>query len=76
MEPASGFDLTGEGTEVYLGPSRLSGAAAGTSVAKEAVRIGDFEAVLVWAVGVDERVDFRVRTLDAPPRLVVDLRNH
>ena len=73
MEPASGFDLTtGEGELVYTGPRRLSGSDAGTSVISEVVRTGDFEAVLTWAVGLDERVGFRVSTLDNPARLVVD----
>jgi hypothetical protein len=77
MEPASGFDLgTGEGVLVYKGPRRISGARAGASVVREVVRIGDFEAVLNWAVGLDDRVDFRVLTLDDPARLVVDFRNH
>lgn len=77
MEPASGFDLnTGEGEVVYTGPRRISGEQAGTSVVREIVRTGDFEAVLTWVIGVDQQVDFRIRTLDAPPRLVVDLRNH
>jgi hypothetical protein len=73
MEPASGFDLeTGEGELVYKGPRRISGADAGAETLRELVRTGDFEAVLGWAVGLDDRVDFRVRTLDEPPRLVVD----
>lgn len=77
MEPASGFDLaTDEGRLVYKGPRRIEGSSAGTSIVKEVVRAGDFEAVLVWAIGVEEQVDFRVRTLDNPARLVVDLRNH
>ena len=77
MEAASGFDLeTGEGVQVYTGPRRISGADVGTSVVQEIVRTGDFEAVLTWAAGVSDRVDFRVQTLDDPPRLVVDFRNH
>jgi hypothetical protein len=77
MEPASGFDLsTGEGELVYTGPRRLSGSDAGTSVVRELVRTGDFEAVLTWAVGLSDRVDFRVTTLENPARLVVDFRNH
>jgi hypothetical protein len=76
MEPASGFDLnTAEGRLVYKGPRRIEGSDAGASVVREAVRSGDFEAVLSWAVGVDRQVDFRVHALDGPPRLVVDLRN-
>jgi hypothetical protein len=77
MEPASGFDLeTAEGVLVYKGPSRISGADAGTSVVREVVRTGDFEAVLSWAIGLEDRVDLRVLTLRGPPRLVVDFRNH
>jgi hypothetical protein len=77
LEPASGFDLnTGEGVLVYKGPRRISGEDAGTSVVRELVRTGDFEAVLTWAVGLSDQVDFRVQTLDDPPRLVVDFRKH
>jgi hypothetical protein len=77
MEPASGFDLSvPEGELVYEGPRRLSGADSGTTVVREVVRTGDFEAVLSWAVGLSDRVDFRVTRLSGPPRLVVDFRNH
>lgn len=76
MEPASGFDFTGEGQVVYDGPRRIAGSGAGTSVVRELVRTGDFEAVLSWAVGLDQRVDFRVQRIDGPPRLVVDFRDH
>jgi hypothetical protein len=77
MEPASGFDLnTGEGVMVYKGPRRLEGSAAGTSVVQELVRTGDFEAVLTWAIGLSDKVDFRVSTATSPLRLIVDLRNH
>jgi hypothetical protein len=76
MEPASGFDLSvDEGEQVYTGPRRLSGADAGTSVITEAVRSGDFEAVLTWGVGLTAPVEYRVLTLQNPPRLVVDFRN-
>ena len=77
MEPASGFDLnTGEGVLVYKGPRRIEGSGAGTSVVKEVVRTGDFEAVLTWAIGLEEKVDFRVTTAASPSRLIVDFRNH
>jgi len=77
MEPASGFDLSkNEGELVYKGPRRIDGSAAGTSVVREVVRIGDFEAVLNWAVGLSDRVDFRVRTASSPARLIIDFRNH
>ena len=77
MEPASGFDVeTGEGQMVYEGPRRIDGSAGGASVVRELARVGDFEAVLAWAVGLSDPVDFRVLRLDGPPRLVVDFRNH
>jgi hypothetical protein len=77
MEPASGFDLAkNEGELVYKGSKRLDGSAAGTAVVQEVVRTGDFEAVLSWAIGVSDRVDFRVRPASSPPRLIVDFRNH
>jgi hypothetical protein len=71
MEPASGFDLSvPEGELIYTGPRRIAG--SGTSILREVVRTGDFEAVLTWAVGLDGRVPFRVLTLDDPARIVVD----
>jgi hypothetical protein len=77
MEPASGFDLnTGEGVMVYKGPKRIDAAAAGTSVVQELVRTGDFEAVLSWAIGLSDKVDFKVSTASSPSRLIVDFRNH
>ena len=77
MEPASGFDLnTGEGVMIYKGAKRIDGAGAGASVVQELVRTGDFEAVLSWAIGLADKVDFRVRTATSPSRLIVDLRNH
>ena len=77
MEPASGFDLTkNEGELVYKGPRRIDGASVGASVVQELVRTGDFEAVLSWAIGLSDKVDFRVTTATSPARLIVDFRNH
>jgi hypothetical protein len=77
MELASGFDLTvDEGELVYKGPRRIDGSAAGTSIVREVERTGDFEAVLSWAVGLEDRVDFRVLTAQSPQRLIIDFRNH
>ena len=75
MEPASGYDLA-HARLVYQGPGRIAGAEHGTSIVREVVRTGDFEAVLGWVIGLEERVDFRVLRLDDPPRLVIDFRNH
>jgi hypothetical protein len=73
MFPASGFDLTGAAGETYTGPARIDGGDAGTEVLVEVVRTGDFEAVLNWVAGVEERVPFRVLALSGPPRIVVDV---
>ena len=75
MERASGFDLTGEGEQVYRGPRRLRGRDFGTSAVREVVRTGDFEAVLTWVVGLRDRTGFRASILGNPPRLVVDFRS-
>jgi hypothetical protein len=77
MEQASGFDLnTAEGVMVYKGPRRIDGSGAGTSIVQELVRTGDFEAVLSWAIGLSDKVDFRVQTATSPARLIIDFRNH
>ncbi len=73
MEPASGFDFDA-GAPVFTGPDRISGTSAGTSAVREVVRTGDFEAVLTWVVGVRARLGFRVSTLTAPSRLVIDVQ--
>jgi hypothetical protein len=69
MEPAAGHDpMTGGDT--YTGPLEL---APGLVTLLEAERIGDFEAVLQWVIGVSEKADFRVQTLEAPFELVIDI---
>ncbi len=74
LQPASGVDLSGaELREVYTGPARLQGESAGTTAVREVARVEDFEAVLVWAVGVAEEVPFRVLRLADPARVVVEL---
>lgn len=71
FEPASGFDLSGEGRQVYSGPTNLDLA---TRVIVDVVRVGDFEANLDWAIGVRSKLPFSVSTLD--DRLVVDIVNN
>jgi hypothetical protein len=73
MEPASRFDLAGSAGQVYKGPSRISGASAGSDVVEEVVLTGDFEAVMNWTIGLKEKAPFRVLRLSNPARLVVDL---
>ena len=69
MERAAGYDAN-TGTPTYLGPLELKPALPSIL---EAERVGDFEAVLNWVLGLSAEADFRVTTLEDPPRLVVDV---
>ena len=78
MNPASGVDMSATSEpqgykQTYLGPKRIN---AGTPEVTEVVESGDFEAVLNWAIGTQDKVNFRVLVLTNPARLVVDLQNH
>ena len=74
MENALDADLSkSNAPRTYTGPTRF---APGTPEIAELVRTGGFEGVLTWAVGMNDKVDFRVTTLQGPPRLVIDARNH
>jgi hypothetical protein len=71
MEPALDADLTQESApRTYLGPQRFTPDA---TVIEELVRTGGFEAVLTWAVGVDEKRPFKVTRLEDPARIVIDI---
>jgi hypothetical protein len=69
MEPAAGHDPE-TGDETYVGALELK---PDLPSLLEAERTGDFEGVLTWVLGVSEEADFRVWTLDGPPRLMVDV---
>ncbi|HEU4703612.1 MAG TPA: hypothetical protein VFS37_14110 [Conexibacter sp.] len=74
MEPALDADLSQASAPLtYTGPQRFK---PGTPELVELARAGGFEGVLTWVAGLRDPVDFRVRTLVAPPRLIVDFRNH
>jgi hypothetical protein len=74
VTPASGTDLDGEQVRtVYDGPERIDGALAGTSVVKEIVLTGDFEATMSWVVGTDRQAAFSVSELSDPTRVVLDI---
>jgi len=71
FEPASGYDLSGDGRQVFKGPTRLDLA---TTTVTDVVRVGDFEAVLQWAIGVNKKVPFRVHRGASSHELVVEVR--
>ncbi|HUP84961.1 MAG TPA: hypothetical protein VM143_04750 [Acidimicrobiales bacterium] len=71
FEPASGFDLAGEGRQVYTGPTRLDLA---TRTVLDVVRTGDFEANLEWVLGLGTKAPFKVRTESSPNRVIVEVR--
>ena len=74
MENALDADLTQASAPLtYTGPQRFNPA---TPEVGELARAGGFEGVLTWVAGLQDRVDFRVTTLTAPARLIVDFRNH
>jgi hypothetical protein len=70
MEAAAGFDGTEDLRITYEGPTRIR---TGQPVVVELARIGDFEAVLSWAIATIGMPPFRVTTLTGPPRLVIDI---
>jgi hypothetical protein len=74
MENALDADLSQASAPLtYTGPRRFK---PGTPEVVELVRVGGFEGVLTWVAGLQDPVDFRVTTASAPPRLIVDFRNH
>ncbi len=68
-----GADLYAPDHEPYDGPERVEG--ADTERVTEAVSLGDFEATMQWAVGVDAVQPFRVDVLEDPLRVVLDVRH-
>lgn len=69
---AAGADLSQESApETYTGPASLESADA-TRI-RQVRRIGDFEGVLTWVLGLDRRRPFSVTSQDNPSRIVVDV---
>jgi subtilisin family serine protease len=69
---ATGHDLTNEkAPPTYTGPASLEPAGA-TSI-RQVRRVGDFEGVLTWVVGLETAVPFTVTDEDSPLRLIVDV---
>ncbi len=71
LEPSGTADLTKEDAPLtYEGRREID---VSGEILKHLQVVCDFEAVLEWVVGLDERRDFTVFTLDDPPRVVVDI---
>lgn len=66
-----GAEMYAPGAPAYDGPTRLDGGNA--QAVREVVALGDFEANMQWAVGVDRQRPFRVQVLEGPLRVVVDV---
>lgn len=66
-----GAELYAPSQQPYDGPERVE--AADAERVTEAVSLGDFEATMEWAVGVDAMQPFRVEVLEDPLRVVLDV---
>jgi hypothetical protein len=72
FEPASGVDLNDPSVpRTYTGPESLH--PTGLAHVREIRQIEDFEAVLIWVIGLDGTRPFSVGVLDGPPRVYVDV---
>lgn len=72
MSPASGVDLSGAQPEqIYTGPEEFN---VDLPQIEEVRQTEDFENVLSWVAGLDERATFGVAELSDPARLVIDVR--
>lgn len=69
---ASGVDLTDPATPLtYTGPESI--VPTGLVHVREVRRLEDFEAVLVWVIGVDGTRPFKVGVLEGPQRVYLDI---
>lgn len=69
---ASGVDLSSvDATQTYTGPESI--VPSDLTRVREVRRLEDFEAVLVWVIGIDTTRPFTVGTLTGPPRVYVDI---
>jgi hypothetical protein len=70
FEPAATADLSGAKLErTYTGPRRIR--PVGMRFVPEIVKMGDFEAVLTWTIGLSERRPFSVTSSGSPPRVTI-----
>ncbi|MEX0663746.1 MAG: hypothetical protein WD598_03120 [Acidimicrobiia bacterium] len=69
---ASGVDLSDPAApQTYTGPESI--VPTGLAHVREVRRLEDFEAVLVWVIGLDSTRPFTVGALTGPPRVYIDI---
>jgi hypothetical protein len=72
FEPASTADLSGENLRVtYNGPRTMM--PTGMKYVRQVTKIGDFEAVLAWTIGLSGKRPFKVTSAGSPPHLTVEI---
>jgi hypothetical protein len=72
LSPASGVDLSStDARETYTGPERIT--PSGLAHVREVRRLSDFEAQMVWVIGLDATRPFTVATLTSPTRVYLDI---
>jgi len=73
LEPAAGVDLTDVAAPpTYTGPASIT--PSGLAHVAEIRRLSDFEAQMVWVIGLDDIRPFAVDTLTDPSRVYLDIQ--
>jgi hypothetical protein len=55
----------------YTGPRAIT--PTGTRFVQEVSKVGDFEAVLTWTIGLSQKRPFKVTSSGSPPRLTIEI---
>ncbi len=72
FEPAATADLSSEKLDVtYKGPRTIT--PTGTKYVKQVTKIGDFEGILAWTIGLSQERPFRVSSSGSPPQLTIEI---
>lgn len=72
FEPAATGDLSGEKLRItYKGPRTIT--PTGMRYVKQVTKIGDFEALLAWTIGLTEKRPFKVTSSGSPPHLAIEI---
>ena len=71
FEPSATVDMTSEKPKtVYEDSDRVTGK---TTNVTEVVKAGEFEAVLSWVIGLRSKAPFRIRTVDMPALVIIEI---